>query len=63
MSAADVKAALTTVFNECDTDKSGKIDAKEVECALKKCQNCPGCKEKWDDARIKKETAVSEELT
>jgi len=57
MSEADVRASLSTVFKECDKDKSGKIDAKEVEDALRRCQNCPGCKEKWDEARIKKEAA------
>jgi Ca2+-binding EF-hand superfamily protein len=57
MADKDVREALTNVFKECDTDKSGAIDAKETEAALKKCQNCPGCKDKWDDARIKAETA------
>lgn len=57
----DVKEALTKIFNECDKDKSGFIDAKEVEAALKRCNQSPDCKNKWDDARIKQETAVSDE--
>jgi Ca2+-binding EF-hand superfamily protein len=54
----DVRECLTKIFNECDKDKSGCIDAKEVEAALKRCNQSPDCKNKWNDAKIKEETAL-----
>jgi Ca2+-binding EF-hand superfamily protein len=57
MSAADVKDVLTKLFKEVDKDNSGQLDKNEVEAALKKFYSGPDVKNKWDDARVKKETA------
>jgi len=55
--AADIKESLTKTFQGIDKDRSGSLDRNEVESSLKNFFSSPNAKNKWDDSRVKKETA------
>jgi Ca2+-binding EF-hand superfamily protein len=55
--ACDIKESLTKMFHGEDKGTTGSLDRNEVESSLKNFFSCPNAKEKWDDSRVKKETA------
>jgi Ca2+-binding EF-hand superfamily protein len=52
--AKDLKEFAKAAFDAFDTDKSGQIEVKEFEQVLKQFNESSACKQKLDDAAIKK---------
>lgn len=59
VSEAQIRQTLQNVFQDIDRNKSGSIDVKEVEEALRRFSESPTCKEKWNTNKIISEARVS----
>ena len=52
--AKDLKEFALEAFNAFDVDKSGQIETREFEAVLRQFNDSSACKEKLDEATIKK---------
>lgn len=59
VSEAQIRKSLENVFHDIDRNKSGFIDLREVEEALRRFSKSPECTAKWDNAKVAKEAQVS----
>jgi Ca2+-binding EF-hand superfamily protein len=59
VSESQIRRTLQNVFQDIDRNKSGFLDLREVEEALRRFSNSPECTVKWDNAKITGEARVS----